>query len=647
MAKAIEGAALIGAVLGAEVLTAMFDPALTVNPMFQKAMFAIAMEGISMEAGAIASALTNNRGQNITTRTPASARQIIYGQQRVGGVIIYKSTTGSHHDQLNYVIVLAGHVCDSVVNIYLDGRQVHFAGGVGSVTRNGVTFGGNADGNSHTGPNGVQFNFGGKVFCQVGGFGDQTDGTVLEGLTANDPLWAPDGKGGSPWVGGCCYLYLKVENDPGTFPTEPEIRVTVNGKNNIWDPRTQTSGFTANWALVAGDIITDAQFGLGDNSVNQLQLIAAANVCDEQVPLASGQTEARYTCNFHYDTSTAPGDALSNIMNGAAGMYSQIGGQHYLWPAYWSGPSFTFGLQHLTDTIQWKPNHSVPDLVNEVNGTFIAPTFPFNVAGNLYDQNGFFNGQAQNNFSFAFQPTNFPPYAQDTLHGFPSNQWLTEDGGHPHPMELSLQSVLSMAQAQRVAKIMLLRNRFQGSGTLELNMSGYVMQEKDVFSFNIPELGWVNKSLEVLGSNLSVVEDEASGAPLIKYSLNVNETDASIYNWSTIEELTIYDVPALPSQTPLVPAPPTNMQLFSGPNVAQINPDGTVNNLIVVTWDTPLDNRAIGIQIQFQPSGATSFIQSPQRISASTSSGSATSSPVLSTTSKSGLIERTEHSLPG
>src|SRR5258708_15676484 len=140
MSKAIEGAAVIGAVLMAEVVTAMFDPALTVNPAFQKAMFAIAMMGVSMEAGAIASALTSNRGMNITTRQAAANRQIIYGQQRVGGVTIFKSTTGSHKDQLNYVIVIAGHVCDSLVNIYLDGRQVHFAGGVGNVTRNGINF---------------------------------------------------------------------------------------------------------------------------------------------------------------------------------------------------------------------------------------------------------------------------------------------------------------------------------------------------------------------------------------------------------------------------------------------------------------------------------------------------------------------------
>jgi hypothetical protein len=606
MSKAIEGAALLGgaiAVGAAEFLMASSGVGTAALPWMTKLMLTMAMQGVAMEAGAIASALTSNRGMNITTRQSASARQIIYGMQRVGGVIIYKSTTGSHKDQLNYVIVIAGHVCDSLVNLYLDGRQVHWAGGNGNITRGGFNFGGAADGNSHTGPNGVQYNFSGAVYAEAR-FGDQTEGEdtttqIMGSLRANDPNWDFDASGNDPWVAGCTYIYLKVENNPSLFPGEPEVRITVNGKSDIWDPRTQTSGYTANWALVAADMISNTQFGLGDNTVNQLNLIAAANVCDEQVDLASGQTESRYAVHYHYDTSTAPGDALAAIMSAAAGSYSRIGGEHYVWPAYWQGPSFTFGPQHLTAPFSWKPYRSVPDLINCVNGTYTAPTFPYNVLGNLYDKNGFYNGEAQDNFSFAFQPTNAPQYAQDTLHGFPNNEWLTADGGVTHPYELTLSTVLSVAQWQRVAKIYLLRNRFQGMGTLEMNLAAYVMQPKNTFDFNFPYLGWQNKILEVSGASLSVDEDQNSGAQSIRASFTVNETDSSVYEWSTSEELNVYDVPVLPSQTPLTPAPPTNMVLTSGPDTAIVQPDGSLESVIQVTFDTPLDNLAVQIQVQY------------------------------------------------
>ncbi|MCU1251540.1 MAG: hypothetical protein JWQ49_4569 [Edaphobacter sp.] len=616
MPKALQGAALIaGAVILDAAALALGGP-LAAAWVTQLEVSLLA-GGISMEAATIASALTSNRGMNITTRQAAANRQIIYGQQRVGGVTIFKSTTGSHKDQLNYLIVVAGHVCDSIVNIYLDGRQVHFAGGVGNITRNGINFGGAANGNSYTGPNGVQYNFGGQVYCEAR-FGDQTEGQntttqIMGSLRANDPTWDYDTNGNSPWVAGCTYIYLKVENNPSLFPGEPEVRITVNGKNDIWDPRTQTSKFTTNWALIAADIITDTQFGLGDNTVNQLNLISAANVCDESVAFAGagGGTESRYTCNYHYDTSMAPGDALSAIMPGAKGSYSQIGGQHYLWPDYWHGPSFSFGEQHLTSTFQWKPYRSVPDLINRVNGTYIAPTFPYNVAGNLYDRNGFYNGQAQNNFSFAFQPTNFPQYAQDIAHGYPSDQWLTADGGHQHPLELSLQSVLSIGQAQRLAKLNLMHNRFQGEGTLEMGLYGYVMQPKDIFQFTFPPLGWTNKLLEVVSSSLSVVDDPNGGAPSIRVTYSVRETDPSVYTWSTAEELTVYAVPALPSQTPLTPAPPTNMVLTSGVATAIVQPDGSLESVIQIGFNTPLDNLAVQVQVQYQLVGASTWLSAP------------------------------------
>jgi hypothetical protein len=611
MAKAIIGAALIAGAVALEIYTGG-----AATPLATYMISTALSIGVSMEAAVIADALTSNRGMNITTRQAAANRQIIYGMQRVGGVIIYKSTTGSHKDQLNYVIVIAGHVCDSLVNIYLDGRQVHWAGGNGNVTRNGVNFGGAADGNSYTGPNGVQYNFGGAVFCEAR-FGDQTEGEntttqIMGSLRANDPNWDYDVSGNNPWVAGCTYLYLKVENTASIFPSEPEIRVTANGKSDIWDPRTQTNGYTSNWALVAADMISNTQFGLGDDTVNQLNLIAAANVCDEQVDLASGQSEARYACHYHYDTGTAPGDALSAIMSGAAGSYSQIGGEHYVWPAYWQGPSFAFGPQHLTAPFSWKPYRSVPDLINCVNGTYIAPTFPYNIAGNLYDRNGFYNGEAQDNFSFAFQPTNFPQYAQDELHGFPSDEWLNADGGHQHPLELALTTVLSLGQAQRLAKIYLMRNRFQGQGTLEMNLAAYVMQSKNTFDFTFPYLGWTNKILEVSGATLSVDEDQESGAQSIRASFNVNETDPSIYEWSTIEELTVYDVPALPSQTPLTPAPPTNMVLTSGPATAIVDTTtGAVSAVIQIGFNTPLDNQVVQIQVQYAPAGTGNWVSAP------------------------------------
>lgn len=589
------GALAFGAIL--------FNPALLMSPLYDKLMLGLVLGGISMEAGALAGALTANRGTNITTRQAAAFRQIIYGEQRIGGNIVYRSTTGSHHDQYNYVIVIAGHECDSLVNLYLDGRQVFWKGGVGNVTRNGVNFGGAADGNTHIGPDGQHYNFGTLVYCEAK-FGDQARGDVIAGLTANDPNWAA-GASGSPYLGGCTYVYLKIEYDTAMFNgQEPEIRFTVRGKNNIYDPRTGTTGYTNNWALIVADVLTDTQFGLGDTgSVNAAQLIAAANVCDESVALAKGGTEKRYTCNWHYDNSTTPGDALQTMMPAAAGRLSRIGGEWYVWPAYWQGPSFSWDENSLVGEISWTPTRSFRDLFNRVNGTYIAPNYPYNDAGNLYDSNGWYYGQIQNNFPFAFQPTNYPQYACDVLHGYPADQYLAEDGIQL-PREIGQPCVLSVAQSQRVAKIMLLRNRQQGSGSLQMSIAAMRMQPCDVMLQTFKAYGWNQKQLEI--NSFSFQADTSEDAPRLYGVFGVNETSQTVYEWSATEELTVYDVPASPSQVPYQPAAPGNVVATSTAATSVVGADGITIPRIEVLWDTPQDLDVTQVQLQLITNGVPS-----------------------------------------
>lgn len=715
MSKAIAGAAIIGAVFATDIIGAyLLGPAI-LNPAFQSLMQGLVLQGLSMEAGAIASALTSNRGMGITTRQPAAFRQVIYGEQRVGGVNVFESTTGSSHDQYNFVIVLAGHVCDSIVNLYLDGRQVFWQGsGAGYTVRNGVGFGGVADGADHTGPDGLLYNFGGTghagIYCEAR-YGDQLPGDVIGALTANDPNWAADGHGNSPWLGGCTYVYLKIEYNQTVFPNLPEIKFTVRGKNDIFDPRTGTRGYSTNWALQVADVLTDTTYGVGDvGAVNQDQLIVAANVCDEQVNVAAtAGTEARYSCHFHTDTSTDPGNTLQRMMNAATGRLSRIGGEWFIWPAYFQGSSFTFDEGALVGEIEWTPYRSLKDLCNRVTGTYTAANWPYNTAGNLYDSNGFYNGMIANNFPFAFQPTSYPQYAQDPLHGFAADEYLASDSGvqgswsnsvtyaagdvivrsgviykslidanlnlppESHsavsgpstiysgaatyadgdlvvysgltflslagsnvgnqpdispgdwasvvwipysnllPREITQDCCLSVTQAQRCAKIFLERNRQQGSGTFPMALKALQMQSADCMDFTFAEMGWTGKLLEIVGMEFAFNSGERATdgswetAPSVMFKgVKVAETAASIYEWDeTLEELTVYDVPAIPTQQPRTPAPPTGMSLTSGAGTAVIGADNVVHPRVEVQWTTPADALSSQIQgeVQLAPAG--------------------------------------------
>lgn len=706
-----------GALMGlAAVASGGFAVALA--PFVNSLMVPLLAGGVSTEAGAIAQALTQQRGMNITTRQPASYRQIIYGTQRVGGVIVYQSTTGSKHDQYNFVIVLATHEVEAIENLYLDGRRVYWNSGTGNTTRNGYNFGGSAatsggiDGSgTYIGPNGQHYNFGTLVYCEAR-FGDQADGDVISGLTANDPNWAT-GAAGAPWLGGCCYVYLKIEYDTSMFPALPEIRFTVHGKNNIMDPRTGVAGYSTNPALIVGNIFADPTWGLGDATVNESQLIAAANVCDQMVACAPTEAdpagsldEAQYAACWHYDTSTPPGEAIKVFLAAMGGRLTRSGGEWYIWPAYWQGPTASWDENVLLAAPKWSAYRKPDELINRVNGTYIAPNYPYNVAGDLYDANGWYEGGIQNNFPFAFQPTNYPQYAADPLHGYPSDQYLAEDSGagtewsstvsyaagavvlygspgaifraiaantnaapvatavvwnalvsyttgesvnyngsiytartsttgnepdtsptqwqlspwipygNQLPRELELKAVLSVSQAQRLAKITLMRNRQQGSGVLEMKMSAFGMQGIDTFQMNFSQLGWSEYLLEISGEpQLSLEggdaeEGEEGEAPYLKLSVPVQDTSTTVYEWSVTEELTVYDVPAMPTGIPYTVAPPTSVTLESGANTAVTGADGVVTPRVLVLWTDPLDAYVTQILIQFRPTGSSNPWQS-------------------------------------
>src|SRR6185437_13497387 len=194
---------------------------------------------------------------------------------------------------------------------------------------------------------------------------------------------------------------------------------------------------------------------------------------------------------------------------------SRISGEWFIWPAYWQGPSASFDEGALIDPFQWNPRRQPGQLVNRVTGKYTAPNYPYNVAGNLYDSNGYFQGETQNNFPYGFQPTDFPLYAADALHGYGEDVYLIADtqnlgaynsansynagdtviynsalwtaneavpagknpgtldgGGNPYwsptgvylPRDVDMTWCLSVSQAQRAAKVLMLRNRQQGSG---------------------------------------------------------------------------------------------------------------------------------------------------------------------------------------
>jgi hypothetical protein len=191
-------------------------------------------------------------------------------------------------------------------------------------------------------------------------------------------------------------------------------------------------------------------------------------------------------------------------------------------------------LSQAAGPFKWRPTVSIRDLFNGCKGTYICP-------------------------SNKWQPSDIPPYAQDTDHGYASGGGspfvlypfgdanLYADGGDRRWLDIQLPFTISASMAQRLCKIELMRRRQQGTGTFSYNMALYQATALDVFQMTLPMLGWYNKLLEISAFRFKL--DKVDKVTLLGTEIDVQETDPSVYDWSVTEELTPegYQQAALPS----------------------------------------------------------------------------------------------------
>jgi hypothetical protein len=675
LAKAITEVAIGAAAIGASVLIPGSGIALMGLAMSQTAaVSSLVSMGASMALSGAMSGLAalegGHSGISVGVSSPVGPWGYIYGTQKVGGVKIFEESnnnTGgdgstSHNKQLHRVYALACHP-SSIGNFQfrIDGKQVlvnpsgsgyasysptQLHPSITSMSRdaNGlVTFQiaegiANLDGESIqitkaqdntfngvwivTQPNPADdttFTFvcGGPVASTTGGqcwtlYADYKDKIYIEFLNGNHTstfqrlLAAGTSWGATDLCLGRTLVYIQMGYDSGVFPSSiPNVSFIIDGKNDILDPRTGTRGFTNNAALCVADYMSlppkQGGFGLAiGTDIPTPQLIAAANICDETVPLAGGGTVARYACNTYVALNQGRGMILKNMLTSCAGRLSYQGGQYSIFPGAWVAPSLSLCDTDLVGTLQWKPRLSIRNTANAVKGTYTSP---------------------ENNWQLG----DVPPYMCDYEHGFglitdpgQGDAYLLEDNGERIFKEAHFPCTTDSATAQRLEKIELMRTRYQGRGTLRTTMKGYQAVALDVIQFTHPRYGWANKYFEVLSSRLVI--DKSAGVPALAVELDVAETDPSIYNWSTAEQLTPQGYAEPTNVGVMAVNPPEAVTTYSGPgetvsgvtypNTVSTGADGLARNSLYVSWTSPNDTFVTDgghIEVQWQPVGATSW----------------------------------------
>ncbi len=188
------------------------------------------------------------------------AHRVIYGWQRVGGDLFFGHTradmNGYVREYLFFGYVMA---CHRVAQL---GRAI---------------FDEKSEIDGYWDQDGIEF---ARIRRHLGTATQVADPEWLNLLGAK---WSENHRGrGRAWTG------VRWKWDRGRFfgKGPPNFSQHVWGRDEILDPRTGRVGWTNNWALVIADYLkSDWGYRATDAEILLDELIAAANICDEYVPV--------------------------------------------------------------------------------------------------------------------------------------------------------------------------------------------------------------------------------------------------------------------------------------------------------------------------------------------------------------------------
>jgi hypothetical protein len=476
------------------------------------------------------SAANELKGQTINVRSSTAPRQLIYGQSLVGGVMFYAATTGTNNEYLHTVFGLADHQIQSVEKVYFGDEDV-----------------GTVSGNVSSG------RYSGKARIQ----NKTTGGTAYSDLVTETASltnkWTSSHK-----LTGISSVYVRMQYDTSVFTSIPTIRALVKGKL-VYDPRSTTTAWSENPALCIRDyIMSDYGMRVTADEIDSASFIAAANICDETVTASGSVTQKRYTLNGVVDTSKSPREVLQDMLSTCAGMLIYSSGKYKLVVGAFSSPVQTITVDDLRGDVQLSCANDKANLFNRVAGVFAD-------ADKLYSA------------------TEYPAIASSTF--------KTQDGGEELTAQLDLNFTTNSLEAQRLAKINLLKSRQGIVVNISCKPTCLNITAGDVVALTIAQLGWSGKYFRVMEWRLN----EDIGVDLV-----LKEEDSTAYDWSTSDA---QDGAPNTSLTLIQPqAAPTGL---TATNQNITFPDGTILPAVHVTWNAVSSAYVTGYELQFKLSTDT------------------------------------------
>ena len=467
----VVGASLLGTTAAAATLAggALLVGSYVVGYLAITAVTSVIMKALMPKPSAQSAAGgAGARGYTVNSQGSAQDHQIIYGEVKVGGAIVYDEATGSDNKFFHRIIAIAGHEVDSFVTFYAN-EEALTVNGSGNVTS--------------------PAKYSGKMRIQSE-IGSDTQ-LANASLLSESAHWNNNCK-----LSGIAYIYARFEYDQDTYPNGiPSITAVVRGKK-VYDPRTSTTVWSSNPALCIRDYLKSS-YGLSeaDAKIDDAAIISAANICDQTInnaPSAPISTSTRYTCNGSFTTQVTPYDNLSNLVSAMGGKIWYGQGKWRIKPAYWTAPVMDITNDDFRSGIGVSTRHSRRDNFNTLSGTFRGAESDWQV-------------------------TDYPSVTNAAF--------LAADGGQESVADVPLTFTVFSLEASRLGLIALEANRQQLTVSASFGLRTLELEIGDNVRITNTRFGWTNKEFEVQSWSFGLTD----GLDL-QVDMVLRETAESIYD---------------------------------------------------------------------------------------------------------------------
>ncbi len=224
-------------------------------------------------------------------------RWVHRGRRRVGGAMLFAEVENGN---LHVIYAQQHGTVEAFERTFLDGREVVIDGGTNFVT-----------GILGTGENPYPANVV-RVVTRPGSASQLTFGEVSGSFPA---LWTGDHR-----CRGIGLTYVEqsavtAEDFSKAYPNRIIALEQIGRFGGAYDPRTGTTHWTQNLALLLADYLTSPDgLQIPAGYLNTARLIAAANRCDEAVTIKGGGTIGRYQGGLSYRMDAEPSSIISRYL---------------------------------------------------------------------------------------------------------------------------------------------------------------------------------------------------------------------------------------------------------------------------------------------------------------------------------------------